>query len=152
MHANNSLVCSPRPSIWPWRRLHFMEETAVRQRDAPINRRPGKPITYFKMGLPISGKALRVEFFFLSPWPTQDPTFINMLGYLQWQTLYLCYHLRQWTNFLFYNGSVFRLVHSVDQFSGGGSRHKFFISSPSYETRVSWRGECACALTYLTVR
>lgn len=58
-HACESLI-SPLPQlIWPWHRLHFIEETAARQREAPINWRTGKPITYLKMGLPISGKALR---------------------------------------------------------------------------------------------
>lgn len=58
-HACESLI-SPLPQlIWPWHRLHFIEETAARQREAPINWRTGKPITYLKIGLPISGKALR---------------------------------------------------------------------------------------------
>lgn len=58
-HACESLI-SPLPQlIWPWHRLHFIEETAARQREAPINWRTGEPITYLKMGLPISGKAHR---------------------------------------------------------------------------------------------
>lgn len=59
-----------------------MEETAVRQREAPINRRPGKPITYFKMGLPISGKALRVEFFFSLPVAYTGPHIHQYVGLL----------------------------------------------------------------------